>query len=91
MTRGNLNLPFSSPANGLRFEYEDGVGRAPSLADLNRSFASAMFTSPFLRKGMSFSAGAQIGSHPSPFAGVNGYRGTADKGSVPSVAMKLSF
>lgn len=93
MMHGGLHVPLGS--SGLRFDYEDNVRPGPKMAGGSRGgFASAMFTSTVLRNGMTLSAGALFGARSTLFpagGGIRSLTSAAQKGSVPSLALRMSF
>jgi hypothetical protein len=92
MMGGDLYLPVNSSVGGLRFDYEDNARPGARMAGFSRGSASAMFASPFLRKGMTLSAGALFGMRSTASPG--GFRGMAPgmpKSTVPSWGLRLSF
>jgi hypothetical protein len=93
--RGDFYLPLGSPARGLRFDYDDDPRPSIKMARISGA-ATAMFTSSgsLLRNGMTLSAGALLGVRSTDFPagrGLHGMASAAEKSTVPSLALRLSF
>ena len=89
--RRDLYLPLGPCLGGLRFDFEDNPRPGSKPPGMSSGSASAMFTSSTLRNGVTFSAGAMFGARPTLFPPAGSHGLAAQRGAVPSLALKFSF